>query len=117
MPAGGWRVSRWRFFGNLTDYNDGAGTPNETWTYAYDAFDRVVFVTQTAGTTTSTTTTTYDENGRVASITSPQGVLHYEYDLATGLKTRTYTTDPNNPSTVLNDTLYAYDVLGRVGGR
>lgn len=109
------RLSEERFFDNLTDYNGGVGTPNEAWTYAYDAFDRVVSVAQTAGTTTSTTTTTYDENGRVASIVSPQGVLHYEYAPATGLKTRTYTTDPNNPSTVLNDTLYAYDVLGRVG--
>jgi len=108
------RLSEKRFFDNLTDYNGGAGTPNETWTYEYDAFDRVVSVTQSDGTTTSTTTTTYDENGNVASITSAQGVLHYEYDPATGLKTRTYTTDPANPSTVLNDTLYTYDVLGRL---
>ncbi|OYV83455.1 MAG: hypothetical protein B7Z73_15955, partial [Planctomycetia bacterium 21-64-5] len=108
------RLSEKLFFDNLTDYNNGSGTPNATWSYTYDALDRVVSVTQTAGSTSSTTTTTYDANGNVASITSPQGVIHYEYNLATGLRTRTYTTDPNNPSTVIDDTHYSYDVMGRL---
>ena len=36
------RLSEQRFFDNLTDYAGGSGTPNETWTYKYDAFDRPV---------------------------------------------------------------------------
>ncbi|OYV85781.1 MAG: hypothetical protein B7Z73_12895 [Planctomycetia bacterium 21-64-5] len=108
------RLSEQLFFDNLTDYNNGSGTPNETWTYTYDAFDRVISVTQSDGTNTSTTTTAYDENGNVASISSPEGVVNYQYDPATELRTRTYTTDPNNPSTVIDDTHYTYDVMGRL---
>ena len=108
------RLSEQRFFGNLTDYAGGSGTPNETWTYKYDAFDRPVEVTQDDGTTMWTTTTTYDAQGRVASISSPEGVVNYQYDVATGQRARTYTTDPNNPTSVIDDTHYTYDVMGRL---
>jgi RHS repeat-associated protein len=49
---------------------------------------------------------TYDVDGRVTSVCSPEGTIHYEYDAATGRKTRMYTDN--------NDTRYTYDELGRL---
>ena len=39
-------------------------------------------------------------------MSSPEGIIHYEYDPATGRKTRTWTAN--------NDIRYAYDELGRL---
>jgi YD repeat-containing protein len=49
---------------------------------------------------------TYDVDGRVTQVCSPEGTINYEYDAATGRKTRTYTAD--------NDTRFTYDQLGRL---
>jgi hypothetical protein len=40
------RLAEQRFFDNLTNYNNGNGTPAEVWTYKHDAFGREVEVRQ-----------------------------------------------------------------------
>ena len=40
------RLTLEKFYDSVTDYNNGQGTANETWTFSYDAFGRQVQVTQ-----------------------------------------------------------------------
>src|SRR5262249_37315335 len=49
---------------------------------------------------------TFDLDNRVASITSPEGAINYEYDPSTGSHTRTYTAN--------SDIRYGYDEFGRL---
>jgi uncharacterized delta-60 repeat protein len=58
------------------------------------------------------THTTYDPvTGQPSSITSPEGVIHYEYDPKSGRHVRTWT---DHNGSVGNDTVYAYDEQGRL---
>ncbi|MBN2224505.1 MAG: putative Ig domain-containing protein, partial [Deltaproteobacteria bacterium] len=66
------------------------------------------------------TTNEYDLDGRLVTVASPEGTIHYEYDAVTGLLTRTYTglADDDHSSTssdgkAVTDTRYQYDALGR----
>jgi len=56
--------------------------------------------------TTRITTYAYDLEGRLAQVDSPEGVINYEYDLATGRLTRTCTLN--------SEFAYEYDALGRL---
>tara|TARA_E500000305_G_scaffold36763_3_gene28012 strand:+ start:86 stop:17857 length:17772 start_codon:yes stop_codon:yes gene_type:complete len=108
--SGSGRLTEKQFFNDAASYQAGSGTPDETFSYVYDAFGREVSVTQQSSSETRTTTTGYDSKGQVIQIDSPEGIVNYEYDQY-GRKTRTYTGDPSDPIT---DTLYTYDVLGRL---
>src|SRR5580700_9000734 len=65
------------------------------------------------GTLTGTTTTTYDlVTGNVASVTSPEGTVNYEFDPVTGLETETWTgTNSASPTTEI---LYGYTQQGQL---
>ena len=77
-----------RFFGNLAQYNNGSGTPSvsEIVQYSQGAFGRTAKVVQDADGNLSTTgdqrvtDKVYDDQGRVVSVASPEGTIHYEYD-------------------------------------
>jgi len=56
--------------------------------------------------TTRITEFSYDFEGRLAQVNSPEGVINYGYDLATGRHTSTCTTN--------SEVAYAYDELGRL---
>tara|TARA_R110002167_G_scaffold352262_1_gene565134 strand:- start:1303 stop:19128 length:17826 start_codon:yes stop_codon:yes gene_type:complete len=99
-----------QFFNDESSYQNGSGTPDESFSYVYDAFGRIFSVTKQSASETRTTITTYDSKGQLVQIDSPEGTVNYEYDQY-GRKTRTYTGDPSDPVT---DTLYTYDALGRL---
>jgi RHS repeat-associated protein len=111
------RQTERRFFDNLTAYDDGNGTPSDIVAYVYDAFGRTVEVVQDADGNLETTAdqrvtdTSYNGKGRVVSITSPEGIVNYEYDPVTGQVTRTYT---GAVSTPIDDVRYTFDALGRL---
>ncbi|MCO6456362.1 MAG: cadherin-like domain-containing protein, partial [Pirellulaceae bacterium] len=96
-------------FGRRTGVADDAG--NKT-TYAYDVLDRITSITledpDGAGSlTASVTAYTYAINGRIATLTDPEGgVTRFTYDDAGNLLT---VKDPVN-----NTTTYSYDGVGRV---
>ena len=80
-------------------------------TYTYDShdgqdrrYDTVASVQNPAA--NGATTSYFDRFGNLVEIDSPQGVVHYAYDPATGQKTEV--------STANTDTTYAYDALGRL---
>ncbi|NLF33280.1 MAG: hypothetical protein GX591_20640, partial [Planctomycetes bacterium] len=79
--------------------------------YHYDALGRQTRITETHWDTTPetilTTTTAYDARGRVTSISSPQGVVSYEYAYLTGRQGRTTTSEGNT-------LLYPADTLNRI---
>jgi RHS repeat-associated protein len=52
------------------------------------------------------TTYKYDYDGHLTQVNSPEGVINYEYDLATGRHTRTCSTN--------TEVAYGYDELGRL---
>ena len=114
--AGG-RLSEQKFFDNLTDYNNGSGTPSQVTVYDYDPFGHQFKVVQDADGNLNTTSderitdTVYNGEGQIVSITSPEGIVNYEYDPVTGLQTRTYTGTINSP---IDDTRYTFDALGRL---
>ena len=121
------RLSEQRFFPSLTAYSNGQGTPSEIWSFQFDAFGRQTAVTQTVGwdsiptnLQSRTTQTQYDVQGRVARITSPEGIVAYGYD-ALGRKTKMETLSPSVLAStgsvsqaVLESTAYGYDTLGRL---
>jgi RHS repeat-associated protein/uncharacterized delta-60 repeat protein len=89
---------------------DDIGDSAEVTAYEYDDLDRQAAVSEGSfdepGATRIETTTFDPITGGIASVTSPEGVIHYEYDPATGRKIRTWTDH--------NDTIYRYDVRGRL---
>ena len=119
--AGG-RLVQMQYFDDLTAYNGGAGTPSEVVAYAYDAFGRQVGVIQDADGDLGTTAdqrveeNAYNTRGQLIMVTSPEGVIHYEYDAVTGLHTRTWTAQytQTTEADATTDTHYAYDSLGRL---
>jgi YD repeat-containing protein len=116
--ASGGRLVEQRFFATLADYNNGLGTPAEMMTFVYDAFGRQVKVTHSRGAAQEVWTTEYDAEGRVRRIVSPQGAVNYEFDPATGLRTRVFTgaTDSyeGDQADPVNDFRYEYDTLQRL---
>ncbi|MCA9078376.1 MAG: putative Ig domain-containing protein [Planctomycetaceae bacterium] len=111
------RLDERRFFDNLTDYDDGNGTPAEVWSHQYDAFGREVEVTQTEGANVRTFNREFDAQGRITKESSPEGTIAYEYD---NLSRRT-ATKSHGPDFVPVDgddfeqvTRYTYDALNRL---
>ena len=80
--------------------------------YSYDALGRVTVVSDNAF--SASTVNKYDVEGRLTQVSSPQGVVNYQYnDL--GLLNRTWTTaSASDTSNAIADTAYAYDELGRL---
>ncbi len=90
--------------------DEAAETVARTVSYTYDAYGRQVEVDDTDS---GATQTSYDELGRVAWVSSPQGVVNYAYDDVTGALVRTWTsTTPGGSANT--DVEYGYDVLGRL---
>ena len=89
----------WAYFAEIDEFTRGEGrvVPSSE-----------VQVVQSA--TGRTVETTYDAFGRIASVSSPEGVLSYEYD-SLGRMTREVIGTLADPQT---DTRYAYDELGRL---
>jgi RHS repeat-associated protein len=114
----GGQLLRKEFFGNLTAYDNGAGAPAETWSYTYDAFGRPVKVdvARVSDPDVRTETTTYDNEGHVATVSTPEGVLRYSYDTLGRLaQTAVYTAGANvATATPQRTTTYMYDILGRL---
>ena len=112
-------MSEQRFFDNLTQYDAGNGTPAERIVHTYDAFGREVQITHhRADGSQDVWKTEYDADGRMIRQESPQGAVNYEYDLATGNRTRTFTGDSGtyagDQADPVNDFHYTYDVFGRL---
>jgi len=81
-------------------------------TYGYDKLNRVRQITETVnGLTEQQTTNVYDVEGRLATVTSTQGVVNYSYHPTTGRLSSMYTTGADGEHTRVN---YEYDRLGRV---
>jgi RHS repeat-associated protein len=117
-PGANHRLLALRYFPSEAAYNNGQGTPSETIGYVYDGLGRVIRLTHDHSGSQDVWATSYDANGRVIREVSPQGAVNYEYDVATGRRTRTfagetgsYAGDQANP---VNDTRYVYDTLGRL---
>jgi YD repeat-containing protein len=89
-------------------YPAGATEPGQTVSFAYDIQGNLTSILdrQTSG-QVSQVTYEYDSENRPVSIRSPEGVLHYEYDPATGRKIRTRTDSGT-------ETIYGYDALNRL---
>lgn len=102
------RLIEKRFFGNLVEYDDGAG---------HDAFGRVVHVAVAVRDAQSglleparSEATAYDAQGRVASVTSDEGTISYSYDRFGRLASTTIGTHVQ-PERIIS---YTYDQLGRL---
>jgi YD repeat-containing protein len=105
--AGG-RLTHVRYYASEAD--EASETVSRTVSYTYDAFGRQVEVDDTDS---GATQTSYDELGRVAWVSSPQGVVNYAYDDVTGALVRTWTSMvPGGPATT--SVAYGYDPLGRL---
>jgi YD repeat-containing protein len=85
--AGG-RLIHVRYYASEAD--EAAEIVSRTVSYTYDAFGRQVEVDDTEG---GATQTSYDDLGRIEWVSSPQGVINYAYDDATGALARTWTSN------------------------
>lgn len=83
-------------------YAAGAATPGQTNAMEYGPGGQYLRILRPEG----ETVLTYNLDGAVTNISSPEGVIHYEYDPVAGYLTRAYT--------VNSDVRYAYDELGRL---
>ena len=83
-------------------YPAGTNVPAETDTFGYNGLGQPTKLVDSSG----ATETTYDLDGRTTQLSTPEGVINYAYDPATGRKIRTWT--------VNTDTRYSYDQLGRL---
>ena len=119
------RLHTEEYFEDSTSWDDGNGTAEQTTTYTYDAFGRVVTIEEdtngTPATIERTTANTYDSLGQLVAVASPEGTIRYEYDEHTGLLVRTYTgladdahTSTSSDGKAITDTRYGYDDLGRL---
>ena len=94
--AGLQKANTYDVFGRLANVkeNPAAYDPNDpskspTTTYAYDAGDRLLTVTQGSGAAIQTRTFVYDALGRLRSATNPEsGTINYTYDGNGNLVTR-----------------------------
>jgi RHS repeat-associated protein len=86
-------------------YAAGAATPDDWVRYEYDDFDRVTQVRDPRGESAYV----YDVRNQLIEVASPEGVVHYEYDPLTRAHVRTYTGDPDAPT---SDIAYGYDLFG-----
>ncbi|MEM9365154.1 MAG: putative Ig domain-containing protein [Planctomycetota bacterium] len=115
--SGGGRLIQKQSFPDLAAYADGAGTASETTFYRYDEFGRQtrVEIDRDASPTSieHSTVNSYDDDGRLISVATNEATIHYEYSQRTGLRIRTYTTDPGGAN-VRTDVRNVYDTLGRL---
>ncbi len=110
------RMLEKRFFQDEATYNNGNGTPNEVWSYAYDAFGREIKAIQDDGTNVRIAEGTYDAQGRLVEVSTPEGVIAYGYDdLGRKSSTSVYPAGADtSTATPERITTYGYDALGRL---
>jgi RHS repeat-associated protein len=97
------RIDLTEYFISQSAYE--AGQPTDVVDYVYDVWDDLGRHEQVVD-SRGVTDYLFDAEGRILSISSPEGVIHYEYDPASGRQTRMYTE--------FSDVQYAYDVRGLV---
>ena len=105
------QLAQQKFFDNLASYDNGEGTPTETWTSTYDARGRLIELARSGVAGSTTVEYTYNADGLVTKIDGPAGIIRYEYEAITNRLTRTFTTDAAGE--VLEDIRYTYDGFGR----
>jgi RHS repeat-associated protein len=98
-------------FGRVTAkqlYAAGATEPGKTVAFSYDIQGNLTNILdrQTSGQECQVSYE-YDSENRPVCVRSPEGVLHYAYDPATGRKIRTWTDSGT-------ETIYGYDALNRL---
>jgi choice-of-anchor A domain-containing protein/RHS repeat-associated protein len=115
----GGRLLEKRFYTSLTNYQNNPSTPAQYVKYTYTDEGQIDAITQDADGNAATTADQrveaylYDARHQLITKSSPEGVIHYEYnDL--GQQTRTYTTATLASSAVLTDTRYTFDNYGRM---
>ncbi len=126
-PGGSGRLTAKYYYGNATDY-DGDATSGtfdsyqEAVFYSYDEFGREIHIDiDRDGVQASiehATTRKYNDEGRLTQVATPEGVINYGYDPATGQQVSVWTTDlatPDDPiASAITATEYTYDSLGRL---
>jgi RHS repeat-associated protein len=112
------RLIEQKFFADEAAYNNGQGTPAETISYGYDGLGRVIRITHDQGSSQDVWQIAFDADGRVIREVTPQGAVNYEYDQATGRRTRVFTGTSGSYAGDLadpvQDTRYDYDMFGRL---
>jgi RHS repeat-associated protein len=105
------RMEEERYFETVVAYNNGAGTPNERTTYAYDSIGNLTNTIQydNHGNLRSEQRT-YNAESQITSITTPEGIIRYEYDLHGSITRMTF----GGSTGVANDVRYTYDSLHRL---
>jgi len=88
----------------------GSGKATQTVSYTYNDLNQQQTVTDASGTTTDS----YDPFGNLIESDTPEGVIHYAFDPATGNHTDTWTGDTNTASNGTTWTHYGYDNQGRL---
>ncbi len=98
------------------NYDDSEDNWSEKYHYDYDNLGRLWQTTKTVAGEDPVVVEEidYDFDGQIESITTPQGVVNYGYNLITGQKNRTWTHKRDDSTTVYSDTQYEYDCLNRL---
>ena len=97
-----------------TYHDTEAGPALATITYSYDNYAATDGVRRDSVVNSryGTTDNYSDRQGQLIKVVTPEGTVRYEYDPATGRKTRVYTAD--TPAAAKTDVNYQYDVAGRL---
>jgi RHS repeat-associated protein len=100
----------------ITYFPPGSSTVGQTFSYTYDDLGRQQHVVDSiSGQSARDTIYSYDLDGRLSSVESPEGTVHYEYDPATGQLVSTWTGGSGTTQSTADDrTDYGYDELGRL---
>ena len=111
-----------KFYATVAAFN--AGTVKETQSFEYDAFGREVSTVWASfgeplgvSPRSDVWTNQYDNQSRLVRVTSPTGIVFYEYDIVgrqTRVSSRGIGFQPVNSNDYENDIRYSYDSLSRL---
>ncbi|MHC5062140.1 MAG: RHS repeat-associated core domain-containing protein, partial [Planctomycetota bacterium] len=90
-------------------YDIGSAVPDKTIEYVYDNLGRKL---QVIVDDVVEQDFDYDTDGRIITLTTPEGTINYDYNSITGRKTATWT--GTNSASPVTKTEYSYDELGRL---
>lgn len=105
-----------KYYPSVTSYANGTGTPQEVWSFGYDAFGRQVWMEQQTAEQTQEVKRRHDHDGRLAEVTSHEGTLAYDYDeWGRRSAVRLYASDQADAGyEPTRQIVYSYDALGRL---